>query len=78
MLDRALEIAILSIREGEEARVLYKMVQVLRRMELPLGSTEIDDVDARARLLKTKVEEDFGDLVSDPSIRLSEQQQYNK
>ncbi|KAL5331384.1 hypothetical protein ACEPPN_000914 [Leptodophora sp. 'Broadleaf-Isolate-01'] len=78
LLDRALEIAILSIREGEEARVLYKMVQVLRRMELPLGSTEIDDVDARARLLKTKVEEDFGDLVSDPSIRLSEQQQYNK
>jgi hypothetical protein len=64
--------------DGEEARVVYKMAELYRMMKLPPESTKVVDLEKRARLLKDRTEKDFGDLIHDPSVKLDEQQQYDR
>ena len=54
------------------------MAEVFRKMGSPEDMSKAVDFDTRAKYLKGVVEDDFGDLVNDPSIKLDEQQQYDR
>jgi hypothetical protein len=66
LLDAALKIAIRSNSDGEEARILHEMALLAPLMGVAADSSEVVDLEARAKLLKTVIEAKFGLLEHAP------------